>query len=455
MTHHIYFIVIYSTMLHTLAQELNAVLEDSPAAKLLSPFGRRIYFPKGIIAQGGEAKKYGKVANGTVGMTVSGGVPIVLPCIQREAPGLSPAELVAYAPTAGSLELRTAWKEKIVQKNPSLAGVPFSLPVVVPGLTAGIAYLCELFLEPGDTLIAGNPSWDNYPLIVETRGQAAFRQFNMFTPGGIDGSFNIEAFKTVLHEEAEKKTVRLLLNFPHNPSGYSPTTNEAQAICNEILNIAEAGCTVMVWCDDAYFGLDYEDNIERESLFARRAGLHKNILAVKIDGPTKEDYVWGFRTGFVTFGGKGCSEAHYEALIKKFMGAIRSSVSCCSTPAQNILLHAFKAPELEQEKNEMREMLERRYRRVRNFVAKKKHHPVLEPLPFNSGYFMAFHCTGIDAEELRVKLLHEKGIGTIAIDSSTLRIAFSSIDENLIDEVYEAIYITAEELARSQEKTDL
>lgn len=442
-------------MLHTLAQELNAVLEDSPAAKLLSPFGKRIYFPKGIIAQGGEAKKYGKVANGTIGMTVCKGTPVVLPCIQKEAPGLSPAELVAYAPTAGNLELRTVWREKIIQKNPSLAGIPISLPVVVPGLTAGIAYLCELFLGAGDTLIAGNPSWDNYSLIVETRGEAVFRQFNMFTPGGVDGSFNLEAFKAVLHEEAEKKTVKMLLNFPHNPSGYSPTTNESKAICDEILKVAEAGCTVMVWCDDAYFGLNYEDNIEKQSLFARLAGLHKNILAVKIDGPTKEDYVWGFRSGFVTFGSKGCTEAHYEALIKKFMGAIRCSVSCCSTPSQSILLHAFKAPELEHEKDEMRTMLEHRYRKVRNFVSKKKGHPLLEPLPFNSGYFMALHCTGIDAEELRVKLLHEKGIGTIAIDSNTLRIAFSSIDENLIDEVYEAVYTTADELARSQEKNNL
>ena len=224
---------------------------------------------------------------------------------------------------------------------------------------------------------------------------------------------------------------------------------------DEILKVAEAGCTVMVWCDDAYFGLNYEDNIEKQSLFARLAGLHKNILAVKIDGPTKEDYVWGFRSGFVTFGSKGCTEAHYEALTKKFMGAIRCSVSCCSTPSQSILLHAFKAPELEHEKDEMRTMLEHRYRKVRNFVSKKKGHPLLEPLPFNSGYFMALHCTGIDAEELRVKLLHEKGIGTIAIDSNTLRIAFSSIDENLIDEVYEAVYTTADELARSQEKNNL
>ena len=46
--------------------------------------------------------------------------------------------------------------------------------------------------------------------------------------------------------------------------------------------------------DDAYFGLVYEDNVFKESIFARLAGLSENIMAVKLDGPTKEDYVWGW-----------------------------------------------------------------------------------------------------------------------------------------------------------------
>ena len=61
---------------------------------------------------------------------------------------------------------------------------------------------------------------------------------------------------------------------------------------------------------------------------------------------------------------------------------------------------------------------------------------------------MSLHCAGVDAEALRQHLLKEKGIGTVAIDEKTLRVAFSSIDVELIDEIYEAIYNTADELAR-------
>lgn len=61
---------------------------------------------------------------------------------------------------------------------------------------------------------------------------------------------------------------------------------------------------------------------------------------------------------------------------------------------------------------------------------------------------MSFAMKGINAEELRVKLLKEEGIGTIQIDDSTLRVAFSSIEEDKIDLVYSKIYKAAEELKR-------
>ncbi len=434
-------------MIHCLAQELNEVLKNTTAGALMSNFGKRMYFPKGIIAQSNEAKQLGKKANATIGMTVCGGKPVTLPCIQKQVPSLTSAELVAYAPTAGNPELRALWKEKILEKNPSLKGKNFSLPVVVPGLTAGISYLCDLFLSKGDVLLAANPSWDNYVLIAEGRRQAKLQQFNMFTGTGLDKGFNVEEFKKAIEENSSSGKICVLLNFPQNPSGYSPTKDEAKAICKIIRETAEKGCKIMVWCDDAYFGLDYEENIEPESLFAHLADIHENVFAAKIDGPTKEDFVWGFRCGFITFAGKGLTDAHYDALIKKLMGDIRSSVSCCSTPPQSILLHAFKEDSLEAEKKEYREMLEGRYRKVRSFMETKKDNKTLQPMPFNSGYFMSLRCNGIDAEQLRQKLLNEYGIGTVAIDSKTLRVAFSSIDEQLIEEVYSAIYNAADEMA--------
>lgn len=427
-------------MLHPLAQELNAILDGSTPEALFSKLGQRIYFPNGIISQSAEAKKLGSVANGTIGMTVINKSPVILDAVHKYIPALTASELVAYAPTAGLPVLRTGWKQKIVEKNPSLKDVVISLPVVVPGLTAGISYIADLFVDEDKPLLAADPSWDNYALITETRRNAPFHQFKMFK----DGKFNFEAFENAINEEAKTGSIRLLLNFPQNPSGYSPTHEEAKKICEILKATAEKGVKILSISDDAYFGLNYEENIESQSLFAYTANLHPNILAVKIDGPTKEDFAWGFRCGFLTFGCKGLSTEQYDALIKKLMGIIRSSVSCSSTPPQTLMLKAITEKDIEVQKKEFRAVLENRYKIVRNFVDTHTS-KTLEPLPFNSGYFMSFNVKGVNAETLRKELLNNHGIGTVSIDSKTLRVAFSSIDEDKLTSVYETIYKVAEE----------
>lgn len=432
-------------MLNPLAQELNESLKGTSAEALFSDLGKRIYFPKGIIAQGGEAKQKASVANGTIGTTVINGKPAILPSVQKWAPELSSGELVAYAPTAGLPAIREAWKQKQIQKNPSLANKLTSLPVVVPGLTAGLSYIMDLFVDADKPMLAPNPSWDNYVLIAEARRGSEFHQFEMFK----DGKFNIAGLEEAVKTEAKKYgSVRLILNFPQNPSGYSPTTAEVKELCRILKEVGESGAKALVISDDAYFGLNYEDSIEPESLFAHICDLHENVLAVKADGPTKEDFAWGLRCGFLTFGCKGFTETQYENLVKKLMGVIRSSVSCAATPGQTLILKSFQDPNNDAEKAAFRKVLEGRYKVVRNFVDTHKCSG-LEVLPFNSGYFMSFRTIGIDAEALRVKLLNEKGIGTIQIDPQTLRVAFSSIEENLIEKVYTEIYNTAEEMKRA------
>ena len=431
-------------MLNPLAQELNGILKNSSASFLFSDFGERIYFPNGIIAQSGEAKKFGYTANGTIGTTIIDGRPAMLDAIHRHVPEFSSASLVGYAPTAGNPDLREAWRQDMIRKNPSLEFKEFSQPVLVPGLTAGISYVADLFFDQTKPLLAADPSWDNYALICEARRNAPFHQFRMFN----DGKFDIDSLEAALRKECEaNKSARLLLNFPQNPSGYSPTRVEAKKIVSILKELAEAGNKILCISDDAYFGLNYDDDIEPESLFAQTCDLHPNILAVKIDGPTKEDFVWGFRAGFVTFGCKGFSKEQYQALVTKLMGTIRSSVSCSSTPPQSFLLKAMtdESEEFEEQKLEYRAVLEERYKKVRAFVDSHSS-KVIEPLPFNSGYFMSFAVKGKDAEELRQKLLHGCGIGTVSIDSKTLRVAFSSLEAEQIEEVYSSIYKIADEL---------
>ena len=93
------------------------------------------------------------------------------------------------------------------------------------------------------------------------------------------------------------RKITVLLNFPQNPSGYTITEAEADSIVAILTDIAAGGTYVLAVTDDAYFGLFYEPQTLKESIFARLCGAHPGILAVKLDGATKENYVWGVAGG--------------------------------------------------------------------------------------------------------------------------------------------------------------
>ncbi|MDR1239877.1 MAG: aminotransferase class I/II-fold pyridoxal phosphate-dependent enzyme [Treponema sp.] len=435
--------------MNPLAEKLNSILDGTVAERLLSNLGRRLFFPQGIIAQSTEAKKSAFLANGTIGMAYSQGKPLILSAIAGNMAALKPEESVAYAPTAGVEKARQVWKDLIIRKNPSLDPERISLPVVVPGLTAGLSYTADMFLDRGSSLLVSEPCWDNYSLIAEIRREAGITGIPFFgSPalssfGNPGGGLDLEEISRAVKGAAKTGVVRILFNFPNNPSGYSPTGAEKEGLVDIIREAAAGGADVLAICDDAYFGLFYEETISRESLFARFADLHERVLAIKVDGPIKEDYVWGLRMGFLTYGSRGLRPEHYDALVRKLMGAIRSSVSCTNTSAQHLMLKALEDPRTPGEKERYLEMLQGRYRAVKSFITAHPDHPVLKPLPFNSGYFMSFYCSGVDAEALRQELLFKHGIGAVSLGPRYLRLAFSGIDEDLIAGVYQAIYDTA------------
>jgi aspartate/methionine/tyrosine aminotransferase len=427
--------------MNPLAVELNRTLSGTVVEALLSDLGKRLYFPKGIVAQSAEAKKQATRMNATIGIAYKDGKPLSLPSIRNLLPALEPEEIFPYAPTQGVEQFREAWKKEIEQKNPEIAGASFSLPVVVPGLTAGISMLADLFAGPGDTVVLPDLYWDNYPLVFETRREASLVTFPFFRTDAT--GMNVKGLAETLTREKKKGKLILLLNFPNNPTGYSPTKQEAGEIVSALLEIARSGTRLLVITDDAYFGLFYEPETYTQSLFAPLAGLHENILAAKIDGSTKEHLTWGFRTGFVTFASKGLDAGHYEALTRKLMGAVRSSTSNSSILAQSLIIRALKSPTLGREKGEAFLLLKERYERSKKVLAGKKS-AVITPLPFNSGYFMSFRLHRGRAEDLRKALLSWVGVGTIAIDERCLRVAYSSVDAEKLEELYDLIYKTAE-----------
>jgi aspartate/methionine/tyrosine aminotransferase len=424
------------------AAQLNDVIgQANPAVlRMLSARGRGIFFPKlGVLAQSAEAA--GKDINATIGIALEDdGAPVALPSISKSL-NLPAGDAFPYAPSPGRPDIRKLWREMLLKKNPGLVGRSFGQPVVTAALTHGLSMAGYLFCEPGNTVILPDLYWENYDLIFSNAYGASLQTFPTYTAAG---GFDVDALRAALGGPVGKKVV--LLNFPNNPSGYTPTKAEAQEIIEALTAEAARGSALAVLIDDAYFGLVFEDAVIRESIFVALCDAHPNLLAVKIDGATKEDYVWGFRVGFLTFGVKGGTTALYDALEAKAGGAIRGNISNTSNPAQSMLVRSWKSGEYDVEKQQKYDLLAKRYRTVRDILTS---HPEYAErfvaLPFNSGYFMCVRPLRAEAEALRKKLLTDYSTGTINF-GGVLRIAFSATPTAKLPKLFENLYKAAGEL---------
>lgn len=392
--------------------DYNAILhaEYPAAARLLSPLGRRAVMPLGVPQQAAESARCERQAS--IGQITSGdGAPLALPALAEHFAGLDPRQAFLYAPTAGLLALRQAWRRR-------LGDLPATLPVVTNGMTHSLSLAADLFGCPEHPLLLATPYWDNYDTIWHMRTGAEMRPFPIFNAArGLD----VEAMGAQL--DSLSGPASLLLNFPNNPTGYSPTTAEAHAIAARIHAHPHP---LAVICDDAYAGYTFDDACYGRSLYGLLAEKAdpRRLLVCKVDGASKELLFFGGRVGFLTFSATGAAG---EALVHKASAILRGTLSSVSAPAQAVVLAALADPNLAGQQEEIRGVLKRRYDVLRQALADAG----VDALPFNSGCFALLPLRADQvAQDVRRRLITEQSTGVIAVESeNALRVAFCSIEE--------------------------
>src|SRR5262245_8482083 len=437
--------------LNPLARELNEQLAASAPEilALLSPLGRRLYFPKGILSQSAEAKQKAHRFNATIGIATERGHAMHLPSVQSHLRDISPDDAFTYAPAPGRASLRERWREKQLEENPSLRGKAVGLPIVTAALTHGLSLVGDLFVEAGDVIVLPDQLWGNYRLTYEVRLGAKIVTHPFYAGSGFDTKSFAE---TVASQARGRDKLTVLLNFPNNPTGYMPNEAEARAIVAALAAQAERGTKLLVVLDDAYFGLFYHlgGATLTESLFGRLANLHPNLLAIRLDGATKELFVWGLRCGFLTFGpgrAEGAAAA-CTALEAKVKGAIRGAISNSPHLSQSLVERALASSSVDAERKEKCEILRMRAEKVHEVANAPRFRESWDVYPFNSGYFMCVKLKGVEAEPLRVHLLDAHQTGLIATAKHDLRVAFSCLELEQIEPLFETVHRAIQELRR-------
>ncbi len=428
--------------MNPIAKELNEIIKDTNihVYQMLSQVGKSLFFPKGILSQSAEAKEKAHRFNATIGMATEKGRTMHLNSIMSKIKGLEPEQALTYAPSFGIMPLRKAWQDSLFQKNPSLKDKHISLPIVTSGVTHALSVVADMWIDPDDIIVLPDKMWGNYNLIFGVRRGAQIVNYPLFDE---DRRFNIKGFRHVLESEAqERNKIMVILNFPNNPTGYTPTPDEGKAIVQVLEDIASSGTNVLAVTDEAYFGLFYTDDTMKESIFCQLADLNHRIVAIKLDGATKEDYVWGLRVGFVTYGaiGEGDMGKFYDALERKTAGCVRGSISNASHLSQEIIYNAMQEESYASEKQEKYQIMKERAEEVMQVLSDPKYDDAWEMYPFNSGYFMCLKLKTVEAEALRLHLLDKYGVGLISLGKTDLRVAFSCLEKENVRELFDIVY---------------
>ena len=424
------------------AEKENRELEVAaePIGTMLSKLGRRLHMSSSLLAQGAEAQQKAWRVNATIGIATEHGEVLSLVSLRRQLQDIPAKEALTYAPTAGRPELRKLWRAKLIRESPSLEGKIFGLPIVTSGVTHGLSIAGDLFVDPDDEIVLPAPYWENYQLAFEVRLGARLTTFPLFS----ELEFNVAGFRRVLEEACSRREkVIVLLNFPHNPSGYVPSEADARAVSDALLQAASNGNRLVVLCDDAYSGLVYRTGGRStvESFFGRLVNLHASILAVKLDGATKELFAWGLRCGFLTFGVGPVTDPQTALgiLDAKTRASIRAVVSSSPQLSQLLVERALSSPTLETERLEMRDRMGDRAAEIARAAGSPKYRSNWDVYPFDGGYFMQLALKDTNADEVRGHLLDKYGVGVVATGKRDLRIALSCLSIEDVAELFATI----------------
>lgn len=410
------------------ADRLNAILEArAPGlAACLSPLGRQAAFPKGIPFQAGQAKS--ARLNATIGQVTDGaGSPLPLPTMAAAAGDLDAKTCFLYSPQPGHTEVRELW-QALQLRRAGRTEAKSTLPFATHGLSHGLSLVADLFVDADTTVVLPAPSWGNYRLLFGMRTGAHFVDYPFY-----DGErFHLEAFGAALDSVEGKGLV--VLNFPANPTGYSPTPDEADAI---VARVAAHPHPLVIVVDDAYQGVVHEDGYLDHSLYWRMidAADPARHVVLKVDGATKELMFFPSRIGFLT---AAIDDEEAEAAwTSKVNGLVRGTVGSPPGPSQALMLSALRDLDgyLAEYGARVGE-ISARYRALKGALDALDN-PRLSPWPFNSAYFALVGVDpSIDVEALRVKLLAERSCGVIAIGAiNAIRLAYCSTAADDLPEI--------------------
>jgi aspartate/methionine/tyrosine aminotransferase len=227
-----------------------------------------------------------------------------------EARGLWENLSLGYTESAGHPLLRA----EIAGLYDTLA--PEEILVLAP--EEGIFIAMHTLLEPGDEIVAISPAYQSLHEIARSLGCKVIPW--TFQPAAGGWHLETEALKELL----TPRTRLLVINFPHNPTGFLPLRSELEAI----LSLADRH-GLYVFSDEMYRLLEYEP----KSRLPPVSDLYER--GISLSGMSKTFALPGLRIGWLA--------SHAPGLFEHWVTFKDYTTICSSAPSEILALIGLRA----------------------------------------------------------------------------------------------------------------
>ncbi|MFQ5944722.1 MAG: pyridoxal phosphate-dependent aminotransferase [Anaerolineae bacterium] len=288
-----------------------------------------------------------------------------------------------YSPSPGIPELRQAVADQVAATR-AVEASPDQV-VITPGAKPIMFFAILALVEPGDEVIVPDPGFPIYESMVRFVGGVA-----VSATLSEENGFRIDPAE--VREKASERTVMLILNSPHNPTGGVLDRSDLEALAQIVLEQ-----DMWVLSDEIYARTLYGG--QHASIMSLPAMQERTIL---LDGFSKAYAMTGWRLGYGVMP---------ESLAIHMARLMTNSNSCTATFTQWAGVEALRGPQ-----DAVDEMVAAFRRRRAAVVSGLNRIPELscaEP----QGAFYAFPRiteTGMDDEEFADHLLQEAGVAVLA-----------------------------------------
>ncbi len=318
-----------------------------------------------------------------------------------------------YTSNWGLIELRRAISD-YQKKRFGVEYDPKTQILVTVGASEGIDLALRALVEPGDEVLAPDPTYVSYvPGIVFAGGTC------VTLPTHAENQFKLtpETLKAAI----TPKTKALILPYPNNPTGGVMSREDLLAVADVLRDT-----NIVVISDEIYAELTYGE--QRHVSFASIPGMFERTIT--LNGFSKAFAMTGWRMGYV------CAP---KPLLEVMVKIHQYTMLCAPTAGQYAALEALETG-LENDYEDVKQMV-RTYDRRRRLVVEGFNGMGLscfEPL----GAFYAFpsiKSTGLSSQDFCRQLLESKRVVTVpgdafgALGEGHIRVSYATATDKVIE----------------------